>query len=482
MKRLSFILLTIFSAINSIAQDADFLALSDTELQGTARYVGLGGAMAALGGDVSAVKDNPAALGIFRRDEVSFSIDWSSVNSLSDNTFAKKKQFTLPQVSWVLNFGNAQKQKGIIFNNLILQYQRLKTYAQNTQLGMQSTFSQINIMRDAANAQQLLESDMQSPNAWDDINIGWLSLLGYNGYLLNPDTINIGNWEAITYPNERINADLQVYESGSINEYTLGWGCNISNTVYLGLTTNMRTISYQKITEYAEAFEKGGAYNLKTTVTTNGLGFNAALGAIYRPISFLRIGASLQSPTWVSFNRQNYATLYVEGITNEPIQAITTPNNQSYRELALLPMRVVSGISFQVKHIGLISLEYNYTHPMNHYDADGHTLKIGTEWVVNKNWFLRAGYAYQSAFKKEDNLYAWAYNDTRTDTDFRITQATQNIAAGFGFRNKRWIIDLTYQFRLADAHQYMYAEQPIPLDLQTQTHCFVLTFGWTKSK
>ena len=48
--------------------------LSEREVSGTARYVGMGGAMTAVGGDPSAVKDNPAGLGVYRRMEVAVSL------------------------------------------------------------------------------------------------------------------------------------------------------------------------------------------------------------------------------------------------------------------------------------------------------------------------------------------------------------------------------------------------------------------------
>ena len=42
-----------------------------TDLIGSARYVGMGGALGALGADVSAGAANPAALGLYRRSDVS---------------------------------------------------------------------------------------------------------------------------------------------------------------------------------------------------------------------------------------------------------------------------------------------------------------------------------------------------------------------------------------------------------------------------
>ena len=44
--------------------------LSGSDLTGTARFVGMGGAMSALGADMSAMSNNPAAIGLYRRSDV----------------------------------------------------------------------------------------------------------------------------------------------------------------------------------------------------------------------------------------------------------------------------------------------------------------------------------------------------------------------------------------------------------------------------
>ena len=45
----------------------DAFKYSQTELNGTARYLGMGGAFGALGGDISAMNTNPAGLAIYKR-------------------------------------------------------------------------------------------------------------------------------------------------------------------------------------------------------------------------------------------------------------------------------------------------------------------------------------------------------------------------------------------------------------------------------
>ena len=44
------------------------------DLNGTARYIGMGGAMEALGADISTINTNPAGIGLFRRSQVNMSM------------------------------------------------------------------------------------------------------------------------------------------------------------------------------------------------------------------------------------------------------------------------------------------------------------------------------------------------------------------------------------------------------------------------
>ena len=47
--------------------------LIDNDLNGTARYVGMGGALEALGADISTISTNPAGVGLFRSGQVTVS-------------------------------------------------------------------------------------------------------------------------------------------------------------------------------------------------------------------------------------------------------------------------------------------------------------------------------------------------------------------------------------------------------------------------
>ena len=48
----------------------DGAKLTGKDLNGTARFVGMGGAMGALGGDISTMGTNPAGIGLYRSSDV----------------------------------------------------------------------------------------------------------------------------------------------------------------------------------------------------------------------------------------------------------------------------------------------------------------------------------------------------------------------------------------------------------------------------
>ncbi len=475
MKRPVVILSTLLLSLAVVAQDFDRMLFADQDIHGTARYVSMGGAFAALGGDVSAVVDNPAALGVFRRSEFSFTVDGTvGDHAREGNRMYVPNALGLPQISGVISWGKPYKHTGVIYNNLILQYHQLQDYSRRTLVAGQAS-SQTHWMATAANEQGVDVRDVLQEGVWSKEDISWLSLMGIQSGLIDYDRTS-NQWQSIT--DALVDASLNVREAGSLDQYTLGWGCNISNNVYLGLTANLRTLSYEKISYYDETFADG-RYSLNSTFVGHGMGFNGSAGVIYRPTGWLRLGASFQSPTWMTIRMRNYADMSYTGV-GQAVD-IESPENSTntYGYTYMLPMRAVGGLAFQINTIGVVSLEYDYTHQFDQSIPDVHWVRLGTEWVVKKNLFLRLGGAYKSSFQKEDMMLRWSYDAVRTDTDFRSVHGTAYVSAGIGYRNRRWIIDVAYQYRLASMNQYM-IEDGAPFELTNQTHRLVLSLGWNR--
>ena len=65
---ISVIAMTVSAALEA-QTTFDAAKLYEEELNGTARYVGMGGAMSALGSDPSVISHNPAGIGTYRNSD-----------------------------------------------------------------------------------------------------------------------------------------------------------------------------------------------------------------------------------------------------------------------------------------------------------------------------------------------------------------------------------------------------------------------------
>ena len=108
-------------AIYGVGFSQDYTRLSERTIIGTARYVGMSGAMTAIGGDPSAVTDNPAGLGLYRRAEAMVTMDIGIDKTLQtgQDQSGKTLRFSLAQASAVFSLGDFSKDKGLIAYNFM---------------------------------------------------------------------------------------------------------------------------------------------------------------------------------------------------------------------------------------------------------------------------------------------------------------------------------------------------------------------------
>lgn len=466
MKCIRYILIFIVLVIgcNLLAQDLQ--RLSERELIGTARYVGMGGAMTAIGGDPSAVLDNPAGLGLYRRSEIMLTIDETldrSRQSASPDMY-QRNRFAAPQVSAIWALGNPQKQRGLVYSNFMFSVNRLANFnrdvvAVGDNMGLLETIC----MKTDGLAEQPLQN-----KPWDDVEIGWLSILGYEAYLINP--VADDSWE----PALNISSgSLSISESGNTNQYTLSWAGNISNQWYIGLGLNIPTISYTKRTSILVT-DRINKAELKSLYHITGLGVSGTFGLIYRPTHWMRLGASFQTPTLMSMTMQTEGDMY-STIAQQSYEVLT-PESGSVSVEMLAPLRSSVSIAGQLGNFGMIALQYDYAHATDMEDV--HTLRAGVETQPYRGLFLNAGYVYESSFMSEEPVVGLDYNSIRTDIDYRYVAQSQYASIGFGYRSDVLLAQMAYQYRWQTLHQYASEAQITPFDVATRTHRIVATLAW----
>ncbi len=456
----------LFASLNVEVQAQDVQRFAERHITGTARYVGMGGAMTAIGGDPSAVFDNPAGLGLYRHSELSISLDETIdyTKQFTKLDSHQRTRFAASQVSAVWTWGNPNRQRGMILNSFMLATNRLANFnrdlrVQGEGMGMLPSI--------CALTDGLQEKYLQNL-PWDNVEIGWLSILGYEGYLINP--MKNDRW---TPALDMKNGEILLSETGNIDQYSLSWAANISNQWYVGVSVNIPSLAYTKRTTFTETDQINIA-ELKSMYHVSGLGVSGSLGLIYRPIQWLRFGASFHTPTIMNLSMQTEGDLYtlVDGSKYEVI----TPSSGAVNMELISALRTSVSIASQISNLAMLALQYDFSHAKDMENI--HTLHMGLEFQVCRNVFLNAGYVFESSFTLTDPTIGLAYNSIRTDMDYRYTPNSQFYSMGFGYRSHKFIAQVAFQYRVQTIHQYATEMQVEPVVVFGQTHRVVASLAW----
>lgn len=116
----------------------DGVKIADKDLNGTARFVGMGGAMGALGGDITTMGTNPAGIGIYRSNDVMTSFSYSAYGMESKyegqkSTIDKNRwSFDNIGVVFATKIGN---QTPLRYVNFGFNYKRSKSFIKYVDVG-----------------------------------------------------------------------------------------------------------------------------------------------------------------------------------------------------------------------------------------------------------------------------------------------------------------------------------------------------------
>ncbi len=504
MKKIIFTtFITLFVAILNAQTAYDALRLGQTELLGSARYLSMGGAFGALGGEVSALKDNPAGLGVFRNGEISITLNTfqQQANTLwyEDNEKSKGgMKVKVNDFTYLISLPLWKtKQKGLLQSNFSFGFNKLKNFNKSLIAKGMTNTSFTDFLADFTNANHLVEEDFDK-NAYENENIPWLSILGYDAYLIDYDE-NQNQWVSIYDPNEKAVSLSEVYETGGINQFSLGWGGNFNNNLFIGVNFNFWDIDYRVEAFITESFSKG-VFSLKNKLIQTGTGMNMKVGAIYLPTEHLRLGVSLHTPTFINIDQRTSPWLQYHINNNEDI---LSPNNSYNRFSLITGLQGQASMAYLLGNKGLISAEYNFINYPNmelaEEDGDvkpfqdenndmsnimnyGHIIKIGAEARVSKNISIRGGYVYQSPATNSDykDGKKLRLNTVSTNTEYFQQKSRNYYSIGIGYRTAMGYFDMGYMIKLHNDDFYPYQlnrNEPQPAEVESFVGNLIFTLG-----
>ena len=205
---------------------------SVTDLNGTARYVGMGGALGALGADMSVISSNPAGIGLFRKDDVAGTVSvMTQADKSAPNDFFT--HFSLDQLGFVLSAPiNGPVLK---FLNFSANYQKKANYDHSFVADNGNT-------KGLSQTHQLASLTNQFGSWGDDGETfyfpGDIATTAYDSYLLNQTD------KGVFYGQPSQGNQFARVSKGSLQGFDFNLSANLKDRFYLGFTFGVDYIDY----------------------------------------------------------------------------------------------------------------------------------------------------------------------------------------------------------------------------------------------
>lgn len=477
------------------AQDTylNYKLTATDNLIGTARYVGMGGAMGALGADLSVISSNPAGIGLYRRSDVAATV---SVLTQTDKRASgeDRTHFSFDNIGFVYSapMGN----DNVKFVNFAFNYQKKANYnrALYSAMGLNG-ISQSDQLAWQCNRGGVTEAPGGGFYYPTD-----LAGAAHNAFIFDSD--EYGYFGGPAYANE-----FKRVTSGSLQGFDFNLSMNVQDRYYFGLTFGVDNVDYSSRMAYNEFREWAmegasdvypydyGVYNVQHI---DGTGFNLKLGTVVRPFegSAFRLGFAFEIPTFYQLKSTVNGTMESQydgdgqytpdwivmhrGVENELEYNVRTPWKVRLSAGHTLGSRVALGLEYEYADYSKTKMGYSDVYADDYYydywttneDDEAmnahtrrtlqgvHSVKFGVEGRISKALMLRAGYNYNTKAFRDGarldlplNSYAAAFSSS---TDYLNADKLHMFTAGIGYKGRHFYADLAYKYRMQSADFYAF--------------------------
>ncbi len=330
-------------------------------ITGTARTLGIGGAIGALGADFSAISINPAGIAQYRTSEFIITPGFFHANteatlrSTGNTNLPAKDRYdkvNISNIGVVFATNNDNPESKWKTSNFAMGYNKIASIGQNIYFDGLSSHSIMNNFQESANLNGLEPFSTK---------------LAYDSYGIDFDSISrryysdFDNTTGKTFKSQAIN------RTGNIGELAFNYAANYKNKFYIGFTLGVPLISFSENKIYTEsdinnAINYFNSLKYEEKLTTEGAGLNIKAGVIYRASQKLRLGLAYHSPTFYALMDQYNSTFTYnftssKGIFNETSKS---PDGQ-YEYKLFTPSKFIGSVGVILGKNGFISTDIEYT-------------------------------------------------------------------------------------------------------------------------
>ena len=361
----------------------DALNFSDNDYLGTARSVGMGNAMTAVGGDLGSLTFNPAgsAVASYSQFTITPGLSFSTVTakgSLVDdagypNGFENSYRTRYGRMN-IPNFGvmmvyDTRNRSGLkrvsfgIVGNVTRDYtNRLRADGTNANTTLAGSLAS----QADGFSPEVLSGDFYAKNI-----PSWETMAGYQSGIfgqLNGSYVGLTEslWDngdiRIT---DKIGQYYGLKRAGSKYDLLMNFGLDFNDRFYLGANLGLVTIDYRSDENRSEEAITGIDYGngfqslrMRSSIRDVGSGVYLKVGFIARPTDGLRIGAAIQTSTL--FDIREVYQLEGQSVANNKEMVKSSPKDEWFYRLKS-PFRANVGVAYTIAKMALLSADYEYT-------------------------------------------------------------------------------------------------------------------------
>lgn len=459
MKKLFFMsLLGVLPASMAGQSAIDAYRLTQSDMKGTARFMSMGGAFGALGGDLSTLSQNPAGIGVYRSNELGFTLNLDCQNANSKSNLGNS--VTQNQTHFLLNnIGGVATMRlnSEVMPNLNIGFSYNKGASFNARyrggIGLQNSLS--NYIAGVSNNEGLTVADVATANGFDPYNPNdggyaapWISILGYDSYLINPlGDPDSPHWTGQWGDKTSGTGNFDIETKGSVDEYNIAIGGNIADKLYWGMNFDIVNIDYTMNALWGEDLQNAevdyygngptlmdSKWNMRNYYHVNGSGFNYQIGLIFKPIQELRLGFAVHTPTWYELN-ESFLARTSFNYDGEQNGASTNDGYLGTNSMKLRsPWKFIASAATVLGSRFILSADYEFTgyNKMRFSEpSDGYYDDWGWDWGYYDMTPRAINDPYE--YTNEDiKSYYRATNTLRVGAEFRVTPRF-SVRAGYSF-------------------------------------------------
>ncbi len=462
---------------------------STSDPTGTARNLGAGNSMFAIGPDFSAIGLNPAGLGGFGKSEfvISGGLGFNNFSAaLTSDTFnsmsGSATHFTLPNVGFIIHSrprsGNWNSSNWAIGFNRVAEYNKDLEYAGSSLGSITDSWRE--------NATGI------NP---DDLN-GFEEGLAYtSGAIYDFEEDNIYETDYSGNDQYSLSKNETSTLEGGKTELFLAYGADLNQKVLVGFSIGLPILNSTETRRYRETdgsddgIQFFNELEYVSSINSTGYGLNAKIGVTVKPTKFINLALAFHSPTRLIMSDNFNTTLsydFTDENNNGPIKA-ESPFG-SFQYALTTPYSASGGIGIIAGTSGFLAAHVKFTDygSMKYkYDVRGNSSQYEQlEREVNDNIKMNYGSALQLNVGGEFVLKSYRLRGglTLQQSAFNNDQSFDpSYHAGAGYRGENFYIDLGYKLNQEDEGYLPYEtiDAPQPLVVADRTnHRVVATFGF----